>query len=46
MHRANYRFEKKFPTKVYDGKKYLGKNYSAYLKKKMIKDIFLISKKF
>ena len=34
MHRANYRFEKKFPTKVYDGKKYLGKNYSAYLKKK------------
>lgn len=31
--KANYRFEKKFSTKVYNGKKYIGKNYSAYLKK-------------
>lgn len=33
MFKANYRFEKKFSTKVYNGKKYIGKNYSAYLKK-------------
>ena len=33
MYKANYRFEKKFSTKVYNGKKYIGKNYSAYLKK-------------
>jgi len=29
---VNYRYEKKFPTKVFEKKKYLGTNYSAYLR--------------
>jgi aminoglycoside 3-N-acetyltransferase len=33
INKAPYRFEKKFVTKVYKNKKYIGKNYSAYLRK-------------
>ena len=31
---AKYRFEKTFKTKVYNNKKYIGTNYSAYVRKK------------
>ncbi len=31
-YKVKYRFEKKFPTKVFVKKKYLGGNYSAYLR--------------
>jgi len=33
IYKADYRFEKKFSTKVYNGNQYIGKNYSAYVKK-------------
>ena len=34
-YKASYRFNKTFSTKVYEGKKYIGKQYSAFLRKDM-----------
>lgn len=33
---ADYRYEKVFPTKVYQGKKFLGSNFSAYVQKDLL----------
>ncbi len=43
---ANYRFDKKFKTKVFKKKKYLGSNFSAYLRKnpKNLKTLFSFKK--
>lgn len=43
---ADYRFDKKFKTKVYKGKKYLGSNYSAFLRKnpKNVRTLFTFKK--
>jgi len=42
---ANYRFEKVFQTKVYKNKKYIGTNYSAYVKKNFNKSSLFSFKK-
>ena len=42
---ANYRFEKTFKTKVYNNKKYIGCNYSAYVRKKYNKSSLFSFKK-
>jgi hypothetical protein len=34
LNNANYRFEKIFETKVYDNRKFIGQNYSAFVRKK------------
>ena len=42
---APYRFEKTFKTKVFDKKKYIGTNYSAYVKKNINKSSLFSFKK-
>jgi aminoglycoside 3-N-acetyltransferase len=42
---ANYRFEKIFKTKVYNNKKYIGSNYSAYVRKNFNKSSLFSFKK-
>jgi aminoglycoside 3-N-acetyltransferase len=34
LNNVNYRFEKIFETKVYDNRKFIGQNYSAFVRKK------------
>ena len=34
LNKVNYRFEKLFETEVYDDKKFIGSNYSAFVRKK------------
>ena len=44
--KANYRYNKIFPTKVYSLNDYIGKNYSAYVRKNISnRDFFVNFKK-
>ena len=45
IYKIKYRFEKKFPTKVFVKKKYLGTNYSAYLRNLKMKNNHFYFKK-